>query len=94
MLERPPQLLSAGERRRVAVAAMLASHPKALLLDEPTAGQDPRPRHLTPPAKRMRRDGVAVALATRDLAWAYSLRNAGPYWPMAESQQTSNPAAI
>lgn len=41
-LERSPFELSGGQMRRVAIASVLASNPKLLVLDEPTAGLDPR----------------------------------------------------
>lgn len=43
-LEKSPFELSGGEKRRVAIAGVLAMHPKVLILDEPTAGLDPEGR--------------------------------------------------
>ncbi|MBF0246329.1 MAG: energy-coupling factor ABC transporter ATP-binding protein [Planctomycetes bacterium] len=41
---RPPYKLSGGEKRAVAIATVLAMSPDILVLDEPTAGLDPRAR--------------------------------------------------
>ncbi len=43
-LERSPFELSGGQKRRVAIAGVLAMSPKVLILDEPTAGLDPKGR--------------------------------------------------
>ena len=44
MLEKSPFELSGGQKRRVAIAGVIAMEPKVLILDEPTAGLDPRCR--------------------------------------------------
>ena len=44
MLDKSPFELSGGPKRRVAIAGVIAMEPKVLVLDEPTAGLDPRGR--------------------------------------------------
>ena len=44
LLQRSPFELSGGQKRRVAIAGVIAMEPKVLVLDEPTAGLDPRGR--------------------------------------------------
>ena len=44
LLEKSPFDLSGGEKRRAAIAGVVAMQPKVLILDEPTAGLDPKGR--------------------------------------------------
>lgn len=66
---RPPQTLSAGQKKRVALAALLVVNPSVLLLDEPTAGLDPRSQYLLLELLgELYRNGVTLITATHDLA--------------------------
>jgi len=44
LLDKSPFELSGGQKRRTAIAGVIAMHPEVLILDEPTAGLDPRGR--------------------------------------------------
>ena len=44
-LDKSPFELSGGQKRRVAIAGVMAMEPKVLILDEPTAGLDPKGRY-------------------------------------------------
>lgn len=69
--ERSPMQLSGGEKKKVALAAVLAMNPDVLLLDEPTAALDPRSRHwFLELAGDLGGMGKTVVTATHDLAFA------------------------
>jgi len=66
--DRHPQNLSIGEKKRVAIASVLAMEPEVILLDEPTAGLDPRTsRHLIDAVSAFAERGVTVITATQDI---------------------------
>jgi len=66
--ERSPITLSEGEKRRAALAGLLVDPPRAILLDEPTAGLDLQGRlALAKALAEVRARGHAVILASHDL---------------------------
>jgi energy-coupling factor transporter ATP-binding protein EcfA2/sirohydrochlorin ferrochelatase len=68
---RAPHALSAGERRRAAIAGVLACEPDVLVLDEPTGALDPAARReLLDVLVSLR---IAVLLVTHDLPYALEL---------------------
>jgi energy-coupling factor transport system ATP-binding protein len=65
---RSPFALSGGEKRRAAIAGVLAMRPEVLVLDEPTAGLDPATREdLLALILGLRQAGVSVVLVSHDL---------------------------
>lgn len=62
-----PYTLSGGEKRRLTVAAALASMPRVLILDEPTFGQDRRTwMQIVHLIHDLRSDGVSIIVVTHD----------------------------
>ncbi|MDY9922114.1 MAG: ATP-binding cassette domain-containing protein [Synergistota bacterium] len=69
-----PFLLSGGEKRRVAIASVLASEPSYLVLDEPTAGLDfTGVCELTFLLRSMSEKGICVIHITHDLELALNI---------------------
>ncbi|MFE2536300.1 ABC transporter ATP-binding protein [Streptomyces sp. NPDC059371] len=60
--------LSGGQLRRVGVAGALVHQAKVILLDEPTAGMDPRQRRVFRDILRSLTDRVSVMMSTHDVA--------------------------
>jgi energy-coupling factor transport system ATP-binding protein len=66
--ERSPFTLSGGERKRVALASVLATEPRFLSLDEPTIGQDARQKeNLAKMLGELNDKGKAVIVVTHDI---------------------------
>ncbi len=70
-VDRPPHHLSYGQRRRVAVATVLAMEPEILVLDEPSSNLDPASRREL--ADILRSLEVTLLMVTHDLPYALEL---------------------
>jgi cobalt/nickel transport system ATP-binding protein len=69
--DRPPHHLSFGQRRRVAVASVLAMKPEILILDEPSSNLDPASRREL--ADILRSLDITIVMVTHDLPYAFEL---------------------
>ena len=68
LAERAPYQLSGGEKKRVAIASVLAMNPEVLLFDEPTAALDPRTQQwLLELIVELNHTGKTIVVATHDL---------------------------
>ena len=67
-LERSPFDLSGGQKRRIAIAGILAMDPDILILDEPTAGLDPQgAKEMLNLFKKINEQGKTVILVSHDM---------------------------
>lgn len=69
--QRPPHHLSFGQRRRVAVATVLAMNPSILVLDEPSSNLDPASRREL--AEILQALPITLIMVTHDLPFAFEL---------------------
>lgn len=69
LIDASPFELSGGQKRRVAIAGILAMKPEVLVLDEPTAGLDPRGRDeiLDQIARLHRESNITIILVTHSM---------------------------
>ena len=66
--EKSPFELSGGEKRRVAIAGIIASNPDVLVLDEPTAGLDPNgKKEIMALVKKFHDSGKTIIIVTHDM---------------------------
>jgi cobalt/nickel transport system ATP-binding protein len=70
-INRPPHHLSFGQRRRVAVATVLAMKPAILVMDEPSSNLDPAARREL--AEILTSLDITLLMVTHDLPFAYEL---------------------
>jgi len=70
--KRSPFELSGGEKRRVAIAGIMAMEPKVLVLDEPTVGLDPRgSKEILSLFKTLNEQGTTIIFVTHDMNIVY-----------------------
>jgi len=69
---RPPHQLSGGEKKRVAIAGVLAMDPDVLVFDEPTSGLDPAgSEDIIELLDELNHEGKTVIISTHDVELAY-----------------------
>lgn len=66
--EKSPFELSGGQKRKVALAGVLAMKPRVLLMDEPIAGLDPQGREsLMQLTRRLNRSGITIVMISHNM---------------------------
>ena len=93
--DRSPFALSGGQKRRVAIAGVIAMEPQMLILDEPTAGLDPKSHHdiLLMIEKIKKEGGVTILLVSHNmgdvarLADRVLVMNGGRLWMNGTPQE-------
>lgn len=70
--DRPPHLLSYGQKKRIAIASVLAMDPRIIIFDEPTAGLDPaHAAEIIALLEKLHKAGKTIIISTHDMNFAY-----------------------
>jgi cobalt/nickel transport system ATP-binding protein len=76
LADRATHMLSSGQKKRVAIAGLVAMQPEILLLDEPTAGLDCQgTESLLGVLEELERNGTTLVFSTHDVEFAYRFAN-------------------
>src|SRR5664280_1913731 len=66
--KKPPHHLSGGQKKRVAIAGILAMKPKIMVLDEPTSGLDPKgASQILRLLYKLNQEGMTIVISTHDV---------------------------
>ncbi|MCL2114913.1 MAG: ATP-binding cassette domain-containing protein [Methanobrevibacter sp.] len=66
--KKPPHHLSGGQKKRVAIAGILAMNPKTMVLDEPTSGLDPKgASNILKLLYELNNQGMTIIISTHDV---------------------------
>jgi len=66
--KKPPHHLSGGQKKRVAIAGILAMKPKIMVLDEPTSGLDPKgASQILRLLYQLNKEGMTIIISTHDV---------------------------
>lgn len=73
-INKPVHFLSYGQKKRVAIASVIAMENEIILLDEPTAGLDPvSTRSIVDIIKRLRDNNVKIVISSHDMNLIYEI---------------------
>ena len=66
--KKPPHHLSGGQKKRIAIAGILAMKPKIMVLDEPTSGLDPKgASQILRLLYQLNKEGMTIVISTHDV---------------------------
>ena len=91
----PVHFLSHGQKKRVAMAGVLAMKPEVLIMDEPTAGLDyPGVLNLNDIMARLHNQGTTLVVATHDVEWVWGWTDFVYVLSQGQTVASGNPADV